>query len=470
MDNSLLSLSIIAYFERFSKLSINFFQLAHPKIMVTANLLVTITKRFCIAYLHMKFKLSFHKTMNNSDSNLSTASIVIGSVLSLAIAMGIGRFSFTPILPMMIQDGLITLSFGSTLASVNYFGYLIGAVLCMWLPTHWSSSSLIKWGLLLTVLLTLGMVFKSDIALIVIRFLAGAISAIVLVHTSRWCLSLLAVKGQTALGSIMFTGVGLTIALSGLAVSFFIQFEWSSHSVWISFALISCLTLFYIWQTFNTKEVTFTDKHLKNPSSLGTKSKVNRTEMSLFSFAYCLAGFGYIITATFLPIIARSILPTADAVWADFFWPAFGVSAVIGSILVSRFNWISDPRLALVACYLLEGIGVIGAIIVPTITGFLISSLLAGLPFNAINFFTMREVTRLRPLHTAQYMGLLTALFSIGQIAGPPMVNMLLKMTSTQAEGFTWSLQIAASALFLGACIFLFLAMKWPIQIKTSKE
>ena len=50
--------------------------------------------------------------------------------LSLAVAMGIGRFAFTPLMPMMLHDQVLDLPSASWLASANYFGYLLGALLC----------------------------------------------------------------------------------------------------------------------------------------------------------------------------------------------------------------------------------------------------------------------------------------------------------------------------------------------------
>src|SRR5207253_11449190 len=55
--------------------------------------------------------------------------IVAGAGLAaLAVAMGIGGFAFTPILPMMQQDLGVSVTAGGWLASANYLGYLIGAL------------------------------------------------------------------------------------------------------------------------------------------------------------------------------------------------------------------------------------------------------------------------------------------------------------------------------------------------------
>lgn len=60
--------------------------------------------------------------------------IVLAGMLSLATAMGIGRFAFTPLLPMMLHDGVVSLAGASWLASANYIGYLVGALFCTFKP------------------------------------------------------------------------------------------------------------------------------------------------------------------------------------------------------------------------------------------------------------------------------------------------------------------------------------------------
>ena len=63
--------------------------------------------------------------------------IAIAGAVALAVAMGIGRFAFTPLLPMMLADGVIDLAAASWLASANYLGYLAGALFCKFQPRIW---------------------------------------------------------------------------------------------------------------------------------------------------------------------------------------------------------------------------------------------------------------------------------------------------------------------------------------------
>src|SRR5687768_16972895 len=54
---------------------------------------------------------------------------LLGGVLALAAAMGIGRFAYTPLLPAMQQAAGLDPTQAGLLAAANYAGYLAGALL-----------------------------------------------------------------------------------------------------------------------------------------------------------------------------------------------------------------------------------------------------------------------------------------------------------------------------------------------------
>ncbi|MDP9045751.1 MAG: YbfB/YjiJ family MFS transporter, partial [Pseudomonadota bacterium] len=173
------------------------------------------------------------------------------------------------------------------------------------------------------------------------------------------------------------------------------------------------------------------------------------------------AGLGYIVTATFLPVIARAALPASP--WLDMFWPLFGMGVVVGALLSTRLRIHGDLRLLLAGSYALQAAGIGVGVASPSLAGFAFGSLMLGLPFTVITFLAMQEVRRLRPERAANYMGLLTALYGIGQIAGPPLVALLLRARPDPAAGFRLSLEVAASALLVGCALFLWLARTYPV-------
>ncbi len=383
--------------------------------------------------------------------------VVLAGSASLAIAMGVGRFAFTPILPMMLHDGVLDLARAGELATANYAGYLVGALTAMLVPKSWDDTSVIRLTLVSTVILTALMSAPYPDVWIGLRFLAGMASAVGFVFTSGWCLAQLSGSGSSV-ASAIFTGPGAGIAASGLAASGMTVLGMPGGAAWLTFAAISAVTSGIIWSIFRK------DSRPSNAYSVGAPTrasgKVPKSEMPLFALAYGLAGFGYIVTATYLPVIAKNSMPGSPLLTV--FWPLFGMAAVVGSLLAARVKHTSDVRLHLIGAYLVQAIGVALSVVWHDAFGLALSSILVGLPFTAISFFAMNEVRRIRSSHHARYMGLLTAVFALGQIMGPPAVAAIMRRVANVDAGFDLALAIAGIALVVGASIYVLMILLFP--------
>lgn len=383
-------------------------------------------------------------------------------MLSLAVAMGIGRFAFTPLLPMMLHDGVIDLPTASWLATANYLGYWVGAMACALQPWVWSRfpalrpvvhTTAMRLGLTLTVVLTLGMALHWPAVWPLFRFLAGVVSALVFVYTSGWCLTRLATAGAPRLGGVIFVGPGLGIAVSGLAATAMVAGGVSAATGWAAMAVLAVVLTAVVWPQLEGAVA-------PTPPPTGLSSASGSRAMALLAVAYGLAGFGYIVTATFLPVIARQTLP--GSIWLDLFWPLFGLGVATGALITIRFPTHWDRRHLLMGCYAVQAAGIMLGVWWPSLVGFALGSLLVGLPFTAITLFAMQEVRRLRPHGVSSGIGLLTAMYGLGQIAGPPWVAVLLGRSATTAQGFALSLETAAASLLLGIVLYGWLTKRYP--------
>ena len=410
---------------------------------------------------------------------MSAARVVVAGMVALAVAMGIGRFAFTPILPMMLADKVVDLPGASWLASANYIGYLSGAAALTLQPMLWKRLGwravdpprLVRVGLVATGVLTLAMALPLDWTWPTLRFAAGLASALVFVYSSGWCLARLASMGRASLGGLMFAGPGAGIVASGLLAHELVGLRRTAADAWLVFGIAACVLTAFVWRTFRTSAsvsaasaaaAAFASTPSPSPAPLPVEH--GRVEVATLAFAYGLSGFGYIVTATFLPVIARAALP-ADSPWLDLFWPIFGAGVIVGALLATRVRVSGDLRLVIAAAYVVQAIAIAIGVGVPTATGFAIGSLLLGVPFTAITYFALQEVRRLRPAHVAATTGLVTVMWSIGQAAGPPMVAVLLRRAGDDASvAFTRSLAIAAAALVVGAVIFVVASRAWPRQ------
>ncbi|HWP10574.1 MAG TPA: YbfB/YjiJ family MFS transporter [Ramlibacter sp.] len=395
--------------------------------------------------------------------------IVLAGMVSLAAAMGIGRFAFTPLLPMMLADGAVDLATASWLASANYLGYLVGALLCTFQPWLWrklgigtpvNSPGLVLGGLVATALVTLGMALDWPGAWPALRFAAGVASAFVFIHTSSWCLTRLSRLGLPAIGALVYAGPGGGIVLTGLAATVMVAWRGSATLGWLIFGLLAALLTVAVWPAFGMRDDSAATPPQSAAAAVSEGPSPRGAEVAMLAMAYGMAGFGYIITATFLPVIARQSL--SDSAWLDMFWPILGAGVVVGVLIASRLRGQGDQRLRLAACYLTQALGIAVGLWRPTLAGFAIGSLLLGLPFTAITFFALQEVRRMRPAAPSGLMGLITAMYGLGQIVGPPLAAALVARSRSPAEGFALSLEIAAGALVLGALIYLAMVRLYP--------
>ncbi|PAT43703.1 YbfB/YjiJ family MFS transporter [Vandammella animalimorsus] len=399
--------------------------------------------------------------------------VALAGLLALAIAMGLGRFAFTPMLPLMVRDGLLDLRQGSWLATLNYLGYLLGALACMALPwllrqpqrlRAWGPWLLLA-GLAATAVLLLLMALPLAWLWPGVRLLAGVASAVAFVHTSGWCLEQLAMRRAGQLGGIVFSGPGIGILASGL-MAWALQarpalLTWAVQA--LAAAAMAAWVLRVVWRSGALQRAAADAAAAPAaapapstapaaPATASAQPAAWAAQPLLLALAYGLAGFGYIITATYLPVIAQGVIPGSR--WIAWFWPIFGACVALGAASTGLIPARVDRRWLLLLCHLLQACGVVLPLLLPNATGFVLGSALLGLPFTAITLFGMQEARRLRPAQVTAFMGSLTALYGLGQIAGPPLVVRLLHGAASQQQGFALALWVAAAGLLAGALLY----------------
>ncbi|MGJ7578823.1 YbfB/YjiJ family MFS transporter [Variovorax sp. RHLX14] len=392
----------------------------------------------------------------------------LACMVTLAVAMGLGRFAFTPMLPIMLHEGKLDLQSGGLLASFNYLGYFLGALSCAAIRVR--APLMVRGALIATSALLIGMGLLKDFTMwSVLRTAAGVMSAWAFVFASGWGLRRLAETGMPTLGGVIFTGPGIGIAVTGLlggAIG-----HWGSSTAWIGFGLVAILLVAAIWRIFDDGQALLVPGSEPGIAAMAPAAPVvteqNRSDARWLIGLYGLAGFGYIITATFLPVIARQALPGSP--WPDYFWPLFGLAIVPGALIGAQAPARLDNRLLLSVAYAMQAAGVVLSVAWPTIAGFALGSLLLGMPFTAITFFAMRDARRLRGNSASGLIGYCTAAYGVGQILGPLFAAPLAQRTGS----FAVPLLAAAFVLAVGSILFLVVwrrASIWNSRIEALNE
>jgi MFS family permease len=383
----------------------------------------------------------------------------------LAVAMGVGRFAFTAVYPVMVQDGLLTVRSGSFAASANYAGYLLGAI-AVSRAGPGAAGALCRLGLLGTVLTLLAMILPGEpVTPIVVRFVAGAASAVALVGASTW---LFQVIDRPAGAPMMFAGVGAGILASSELIALGKGAGWHSPALWLLLAAASACLLLVVWRGFGqraasrepagtavsaggkisddgTAEEGIPDAVSPDAKATGAIPGVAMGAWPLI-LVYSLAGFGYIVTATYLPLFVKQALGSVDPVQV---WAVFGLGAIPSCVLWHRVQRRWGTRIALSSNLAVQLVGVLLPALSRSPTAFLLSAVLVGGTFMGTATIAMSAARMVAGQLSFNILAVMTAGYGIGQILGPLMSDLLFH----RFGGFEAPLGAAGGVLALAVAL-----------------
>lgn len=365
--------------------------------------------------------------------------IALCGFIVLVVAMGIGRFAFTPQVPLMIRDGQLTLTSAGLVAAMNYLGYLLGAWDAMRASKH------IEMRLYLGVAGAVALTFLSALADNAfmhgaLRLVIGAMSGWAMVLTAAWTNERLAHYARPGLSAAVFAGPGAGIALSGLLAVAIQSRALSSTAAWQVYGVLALVL------------VAFIARYLPRPGQLHRSGAQPEplhltTDLKRLVWSYSLAGFGYILPATFLSQMAALRFP--GSLFAQFVWPVFGAAAVVGIVLSIALRHIGHSHQRLAIVLWLQGLGVVASCVLPGMSGLIIGALLVGGGFLCAVQLSLLYGRELAPNHTRYMAGLLTTGYAVGQLIGP--------MTSALSTWLTQRLEpalgLAGLALLVGGIL-----------------
>ena len=377
--------------------------------------------------------------------------VALSGLAALAVAMGIGRFAFTPILPMMLEEHALGVAEGGWLASANYFGYLAGGLSAVALNAR--PALVIRASLAAVAISTLAMGATSAIAAWMFwRAVAGVASAWVLVFASSWCLERIcasAPPGEHAvLGASVFGGVGVGIALAGLACLALSVAHVSSATAWITLGVLAMGASVLVWSQFGDGAAA------ARPAPARGRG-VQRAWIPMIA-CYGAFGFGYIIPATFLSAMAREAMP--DPAIYGWSWPIFGAAAAASTFAAARLSRRFSDRAVWIGGNLVMAVGVVVPLASHRLAAVIVSGLLVGGTFMVLTMAGLQEARRVAGTQARALMAAMTSSFALGQIAGPLLVSYL----AARGHGYAPALALAGGALAASAIALRFIPSTRP--------
>lgn len=380
------------------------------------------------------------RRMEQRDPTLPVR-LALGGMLGMTAGMGVGRFFYTPVLPAMMAELGLSAADAGWIASANYLGYLVGALLAAggWAAGHERLVMLASLALN-TVLLAMMSFSDSVGAFLIIRFFAGGASAFMMVFLASIVFSHLAQAGRNDLQGLHFSGVGVGIVSSSLIMTAIVQLQQPWHVGWRWAAVLSAIaTLGVAWAVRIGPAA-------HGPDRIEPQLPRHGPLMKLI-LSYGFFGFGYIVTATFLIAIVRDHGGTR--LFEGVVWMATGL-AILPSLWIWGFLARQrGPAAVLIAGCLVEAVGVAASVSVGGWVGPILAGLLLGGTFVAVTAYGLQAARALAPASPRRSFALMTAAFGVGQILGPIAAGLIAQ----RSGGFFGGSMLAAVALVIAALL-----------------
>jgi predicted MFS family arabinose efflux permease len=367
--------------------------------------------------------------------------VAIAGTLTMAAALGVDRFIYTPLLPMMQEALRLSAGQAGLIASANFAGYLAGALLASVASMPGGRRAWLAGTLATSAAATIAMSIWPSVPLFAaVRFIGGAAGAFAVVIATAMTVESATSTGRSGLMALHFAGVGIGIVGSATLVSLLSRHGADWREGWLAGGTLSTSCVAAVVYMTSTRTA------LRRTTSAALPDMVDGSFWRLIA-ANGLSAFGYVTTATFLVAMVRRMPEISHL--EGWIWIVFGLAAgpsILFWNVVARFT--SLP-IALGFAYLTEAAGVASSLAESSAIGMVAAAVCVGATFMANTSLGMVAARMLWQGDLRRPVALMTASFGVGQIVGPSLSGYL----SDQTGNFVLASLLATCGLLVGALL-----------------
>ncbi|MHA3049613.1 YbfB/YjiJ family MFS transporter [Acinetobacter sp. ANC 4641] len=366
---------------------------------------------------------------------------IAAGISSLMLVHAIGRFAFTPLLPYFIQDHLISINQGADLATSNYLGYLIGALIAVYLNRPDRLKRYVCFGLVINAALTIMQCLSAAyIPLLLLRLANGMSNGLVFVLAPALILEWLSEHQLSRLSGLVYFGVGLGLIVSGILVDWTAPF-FTGQWRWLPIA-IACIPLL----VFSLYQISKIQIHPQVKTAQASQKLFDVNSTPLF-ISYIGAGLGYILPMTFLPALAHQV-GGEHTVLVKNVWLITSLSC---SLFIPIWNSLGTrwgDRQALLGSYWIQALGVLLILLMPNIWGVLGCAVFVGAGFLGSVMCTQRLARFFQPHQGPKLSAAMITIYAGAQLFGPWLAKLWIEHGGSLQQSFAVGLLAFIWGLF----------------------
>jgi len=375
---------------------------------------------------------------------------VAATACLLLVVHGLGRFIYTPLLPLLVADGQLSVTQAADLASWNYVGYLLGALAAIRWHTAGQLRIAIPAALILHCITLLALTQSTHFSsLLGLRLANGISNGMIFVMVPALLMEWLATRQRIALSGLAYLGVGGGLVISGLLANPPLL-DLHAAQRWWPAALLSIPLA--VWGALVMANMALA--HHQQPGTAAKRPLFDRHSNPLF-LAYAGAGLGYILPMTFLPMIASLQLGEQHPMVSQS-WLILACATLPSAWVWNRLGLHLGDRNALILNYAVQATSVLAVLLLPAALGMPLCALLMGSSFLGAVLLTQRMGRTLQPNQGPRLSAALIALYGFTQLIAPWLARLWLDYGGELPD-----------TLWLGAAALLW-SLIWMLKVQPT--
>jgi predicted MFS family arabinose efflux permease len=328
------------------------------------------------------------------------------------VGVGIGRFSYTPLIPFLIASGIVSESEAAYLGAAGVLGYLVGASLAARVAIRFGMTDAVRGAFVLAVLSLAACVPQLGFWwFLPWRVLSGVAGAILMVLGPSLMLIRTVAGERGRAGGLIYTGVGLGAVIGSLVVA-----PLASRTpacAWAALAVAAAVAALVSWSGWRGGPPLAG----RAPTVAMARGAPGRLGLPLLCLigAFAADGAGFVPHTIFwVDFVTREL--ALGAASGAFNWLLFGLGAIAGPFAAGLLGDRLGLGAALVVVFALKAV----VVALPTITAapplLWLSSFVVGALSPGIATLISARVSQLvEPARQAPVWAVATLVFSLAQ-------------------------------------------------------
>lgn len=305
---------------------------------------------------------------------------MLAGVTATLVGIGLARFAYTPLIPVLIEVGWFSASQAVYLGAANLLGYFVGALSAHRLSEQFPARGVVGISLAIVVLSFLLCAWPSGFYwAFAWRLLSGLAGAVLMVTVPSIALSRTPPAQRARVGTLSFAGIGIGAVLAAVVIPVLLTFD--LRATWLVLGAMALVAA--VGCDWGMRRMPLVDQPALENAEPMKKSKRLPIAVVLVMAAYALDAAGFIPHTVFwVDYLARQNEFGQAA--ASLQWAIFGFGALCGPFfarrLVARLGWGGSLALVFGMKALAIAMPVMSlALVSQTLSSFLVGALVPGL-------------------------------------------------------------------------------------------